>query len=128
MKPVATHEIDKISSLCQQDSRTTGAKIGRRTECEAMVRHQLFKRVLTPLTRGCQWFNKLKQQAGRTGDDKRNPLRYVRKRSASQMTRIIISRAVSIKNTRSRRTRVLGLDISLAFWRALLPQVHQSLP
>ena len=34
-----------------------------------------------------------------------------------------LSRAASIKNTRGEHSRVLGLcDISIAFWRALLPE------
>ena len=70
--------------------------IGQRAECEAMVRHQLFERVLTPLARGkkvkCQWLDEMKQ--GSNGPLVRSRLvemevvhgnRYIRRHSTSQM-------------------------------------------
>ena len=42
-------------------------KVGRRTECEAMIRHQLFERVPIALARGkkirCQWLDEMKEGA-----------------------------------------------------------------
>ena len=49
---VATHEIDERPVYDQKTGERLArhlVKIGRRTECEAMVRHQLFERVLIPL-------------------------------------------------------------------------------
>ena len=92
-------------------------KVGRRTECEAMIRHQLFERVPIALARGkkvrCQWLDEMKEGAD-------GP--FVRSRLVSMevahgirfetlpgttpltCTKIIISRAASIKNERGRHT------------------------
>ena len=65
---VATHEIDD-KPVCDHKTGERLSpflvKIGRRTECEATVRHQVFERVLIPLARGkkvrCQWLDEMKQ-------------------------------------------------------------------
>ena len=51
---VATHELDERLVHDHKTGERVAphvVKIGRRTECEAMVRHQLFERVLIPLAR-----------------------------------------------------------------------------
>ena len=135
--------------MCQelnQDGRTesflvcpTGlawylVKMGRRTECEAIVRHQLFERVLIPLARGkkerCHWLDEMKQ--GPDGQLVRGRLVAIEVAHGIRFDtfagtvllkciKIIISRAASIKNKRGQHTRVLALcDMSVAFWHAKL--------
>ena len=106
-------------------------KLGRRTECEAMIRHQLFEHVPIVLARG----KKVRLQWLEEGAD--GPL--VRSRLVAmevahgirfdsfagtaplKCIKIIISRAASIKNDRGRHTRVLALYyMSVAFWHAQL--------
>ena len=65
---VATHEIDDRPVYDHKTGERLArhlVKIGRRTECEAMVRHQLFERALIPLARGkkerCHWLDENKQ-------------------------------------------------------------------
>ena len=110
-------------------------KVGRRTECEAMIRHQLFERVPIALARGkkvrCQRLGEMKE--GADGPLVRSRLVAMEVAHGIRLDtiagtaplkciRIIISRAASIKNERGRHTRVLALyDMSVAFWHAQLP-------
>ena len=134
---VATHEIDERPVYDHKTGERLArhlVKIGRRTECEAMVRHQLFERVLIPLARDkkerCHWLDEMKQ--GPDGPFVRGRLvamevaRGIRFDTFAgtaplKCIKIIISRAASIKNERGQHTRVLALhDISVAFWHAQL--------
>ena len=65
---VAKHEIDERPA----HDHKTGERltphlvnVGRRTQCEAMARHQLFERALIRLPRGkkvrCEWLDEMKQ-------------------------------------------------------------------
>ena len=135
---VATHEIDERPVYEHKTGERFAphlVKVGRRTECEAMIRHQLFERVPIALARGkkvrCQWLDEMKEGAG--GPSVRS--RLVAMEVAHEIgfdtgagtaplkcIKIIISRAASIKTERGRHTRVLALyDISVAFWHAQLP-------
>ena len=67
---VATHEIDK-RPVCDHKTGERMApqlvQVGRRTECEAMIRHQFFERVPIAMARGkkvrCQWLDEIKEGA-----------------------------------------------------------------
>ena len=52
---VATHEIDERPVYDEKTGELLAprlVKVGRQTECEAMIRHQLFERVPIALARG----------------------------------------------------------------------------
>ena len=136
---VATHEKDDRPVYDHKTGERLSphlVKVGRQTEHDAMVRHQLFERVPIAMARGkkvrCQWLDEMKEGAN---------VPFVRSRLVAmevahgvrfdifagtaplKCIKIIISRAASIKNTRGEYSRVLALhDISVAFWHALLPE------
>ena len=99
-------------------SLTCLVKIGRRTECEAVVRHQ-GKKVRW------QWLDEMKQ--GPDGPFIRCRLLVMEMADGVRFDtvasiKIIISRAASTKNRRGRHTRVPSLhDISVALGHALQP-------
>ena len=111
---VATHEIDERPVYDQKTGERLArhlVKVGRRAECEAMVRHQLFERVLIPLARGkkerCRWLDELKQ--GPDGPFVRGRLVVMEEAhrirfdtfagtAPLKCIKLIISRAASIKN------------------------------
>ena len=102
-------------------------KVGRQTEHDAMTRHQLFERVPISMARGkkvrCQWLDVMKE--GVNGPFVRSRLLAMEVAHGAPLkcTKIITSRAASIKNTRGEHSRVLALhDISVAFRHALLPE------
>ena len=111
-------------------------KVGRQTEHDAMIRHQLFERVPITKARGkkvrCQWLDEMKEVV--KGSFVRSRLVAMEVAHGARFdtfagtaplkcVKIIISRAASIKNVRGQHTRVLALyDISVAFWHALLPE------
>ena len=86
-------------------------KVGRQTECEAMIRHQLFERVSIILARGkkvrCQWLDEMKE--GASGPFVRSRLVAMEVAHGVRIDtfagtaplkciKIVISKAASIKN------------------------------
>ena len=70
VKYVATHVIDERPVYDHKTGERLAphlVKVGRWTECEAMIRHQLFERVPIALARGkkvrCQWLDEMKEGA-----------------------------------------------------------------
>ena len=136
---VATHEIDDRPVYDHKTGERLSphlVKVGRQTEHDAMIRHQLFERVPIAMARGkkvgCRWLDETKE--GATGPFVRSRLvamevahgvRFDAFAGTAPLKciKIIISRAASIKNTRGGHPRLLALyDISVAFWHALLPE------
>ena len=137
---VATHEIDDRPVHDHETSERLSphlVKVGRQTEHEAMIRHQLFERVPIAMARvervRCERLDEMIKE-GTNGP-------FVRSRIVAmevahgvrfdtfaatatlKCIKIIISRAASIKNVRGRHSRVFVLyDISVAFWHAQLPE------
>ena len=113
---VATHEIDERPVYDHKTGERLAphmVNVDGRTECEAMIRHQLFERVLIALARGkkvrCQWLDEMKE--GADGPLVRSRLvamevaRGIRFDTAAGTAplkgiKIIISRGASIKNER----------------------------
>ena len=139
MNHVATHEIDHRPVYDHKTGERLPphlVKVGRQTEHDAMIRHQLFERVPITKARGkkvrCQWLDEMKE--GVKGSFVRSRLVAMEVAHGARFDtfagtaplkciKIIISRAASIKNVRGQHTRVLALyDISVAFWHALLPE------
>ena len=131
---VATHEIDERPVYDHKTGERLAphlVQVGRRTDREAMIRHQLFERVPIASARGkkvrCQWLDEMKE--GADGPFVRSRLvamevahgiRFDTFAGTAPLKciKIIISRAASIKNDRGRHTRVLALyDISVALAR-----------
>ena len=136
---VATHEIDHRPVYDHKTGERLPphlVKVGRQTEHDAMIRHQLFERVPITKARGkkvrCQWLDEMKE--GVKGSFVRSRLVAMEVAHGARFDtfagtaplkciEIIISRAASIKNVRGQHTRVLAFfDISVAFWHALLPE------
>ena len=132
---VATHEIDERPVYDHKTGERLSrhlVKVGRQTEHDAMIRHQLFERVPIAMARGnkvrCQWLDEMKEGA----DGPFLPSRLVTMEVAHgirfdtfartaplKCIKIIISRAASIKNERGRHNRVLALHvIKVACWHA----------
>ena len=136
---VATHEIDHRPVYDHKTGERLPphlVKVGRQTEHDAMIRHQLFERVPITKARGekvrCQWLDEMKD--GVKGSFVRSRLAAMEVAHGARFDtfagtaplkciKIIILRVGSIKNVRGQHTRVLALyDISVAFWHALLPE------
>ena len=128
---VATHEIDERPVYDQKTGERLAPhllEVGRPTECEAMIRHQLFECVPTSLARGwkvrCQWLDEMKEGTEEPLVCSRlvemevaHGMRFDTFAGTAHLTCIkIISRATSIKNKRGRRTRMFALhDSALRF-------------
>ena len=136
---VATHEIDHRPVYDHKTGERLPShlvKVGRQTEHDAMIRHQLFERVPIAKALGkkvrCQWLDEMKE--GVKGSFVRSRLVAMEVAHGARFDtfagtaplkciKIIISRAASIKNVRGQHTCVLAFfDTSVAFWRALLPE------
>ena len=78
---VATHEIDERPDYDHKTGERLApqlVKVGRRTECEAMIRHQLFERVPIALARGKkvrrQWLDEIERGSRWTIRGPRDPI------------------------------------------------------
>ena len=131
---VATHEIDHRPVYDHKTGERLPphlVKVGRQTEHDAMIRHQMFERVPITKARGkkvrCQWLDEMNEAV--KGSFVRNRLVAMEVAHGARFDTFAgtaflkcISRSASIKNVRGQRTNVLALyDISVAFWHALLP-------
>ena len=138
---VATHEIDDRPVHDHKTGERLSphmVKVGRQTEHDAMIRHEMFERVPIAMARGkkvrCQWLDEMKEGVNVldhscAADSLRWkwPMVYDLIHSLalhpSNASRSSSRKAASIKNTRGGHSSVLALyDISVAIWHALLPE------
>ena len=119
---VATHEIDDRPVYDHKRGDLLSphlVKVGRQTGHDAMTRHQVFERVPIAMARGkkvrCQWLDEMKEGAYgpfvRTRLVAMEVVHSVRLDTFSgtaplKSTKIIVSSAASIKNTRGEHSRV----------------------